>query len=304
MNLQKKSPKKSATAAFSAQGKILALVGPTAAGKTDIALKLAEVYPVEVICADSRTIYKGMDIGTAKPTFEEQALVPHWGLDLVHPGESYSVADFVSYAEQKMQEIWSRGNVAVVVGGSGMYIDALLFGYKFRNLAADQQSYGSMPHDELVALAKSRYPAETKHIDVKNTRRLLQLLEKGPANSADRGALKYAAKIIGIDPGKDNLQIRIVKRTDKMLNQGFVQECKRLVKRHGADSPVLQTTGYSAVVSYLEGQISFEDMRAKIIGDTKKLAKKQRTWFRRNPHIQWVSREQEALAAAASYLQA
>lgn len=304
MILQKKSPKKSATAAFSAQGKILALVGPTAAGKTDIALKLAEVYPVEVICADSRTIYRGMDIGTAKPTFEEQALVPHWGLDLVRPGEAYSVAEFVNYAEQKMLEIWSRGNAVILVGGSGMYIDAVLFGYKFRNLVANQQGYASMSHDELVVLAKSRYPAEIKYIDVKNTRRLIQLLERGPANSADRDALKYTVKIIGIDPGKENLQIRIVERADEMLNQGFVQECETLVERYGADCPTFQTTGYSAVINFLEDQLSFEDMRTKIISDTKKLAKKQRTWFRRNPHIHWISQQEEVLAVATSYLQA
>ncbi len=304
MNLQKKLPKRSTTAVSSPHGKLLAIVGPTAAGKTGVALSLAGQYPIEIICADSRTIYRGMDIGTAKPTLKEQAQVPHWGLDLVKPGESYSAAQFVIYAEQKIQEIWARGNAAVIVGGSGMYIDALLFGYKFRNATSQKQDFSLMPYDELVTLAQNQYPAEIKHIDVKNTRRLVQLLERGPVNSADRDDLKYQAKIIGIDPPKGNLQIRIDKRTDQMLKQGFVQECELLVNTYGNSCRALQTTGYSAVVGYLRGAMSYEDMRQRIVIDTRRLAKKQRTWFHRNSHIEWAADEEEALAIANSYLQA
>ncbi len=304
MSLQKKSPKKFTTAVSSPQGKLLAIVGPTAAGKTSVVLSLAGQYPIEIICADSRTIYQGMDIGTAKPTLEEQAQVPHWGLDLVKPGESYSAAQFVKYAEQKMQDIWERGNTAVIVGGSGMYIDALLFGYKFRSPAAQPQDFSMMPHSDLVALAQSQYPDEIRHIDVENTRRLVQLLEKGPANRADRNELKYQVTIIGIDPSKDDLQMKIEKRTDEMLKQGFVQECKTLVNVYGNRCSTLQTTGYSAVVSYLQGEAGYEDMRQRIVIDTRRLAKKQRTWFRRNSHIEWSTDEEKALVIAASYLEA
>jgi len=304
MNLQKKSPKKFATAVSSSQGRLLAIVGPTAAGKTSVVLRLAAQYPIEIICADSRTIYQGMDIGTAKPTLEEQAQVSHWGLDLVEPDGGYSAAQFVDYAEQKIQEIWERGNAVVIVGGSGMYIDALLFGYKFRSPIAKPQDFSKMPHGELVALAQSQYPDEIRHIDVKNTRRLVQLLEKGPASSADRDDLKYQAKIIGIDPPKGNLQMRIEKRTDTMLKQGFVQECELLVNTYGDSCLALQTTGYSAVVSYLQGEASYEDMQQRIVIDTRRLAKKQLTWFRRNSHIEWSTDEENALAIAASYLEA
>ncbi len=304
MNLQKRSPKKSAAAASSSQGKLLAIVGPTAAGKTGIALSLAKLCPIEVICADSRTIYQGMDVGTAKPTFEERAQVPHWGLDLIEPGGSYSAAQFVSYAEQKMREIWSRGNAAVIVGGSGMYIDALLFGYKFRTPTSPQQDYSLMSHDELLGLAQKQYPIEISHIDVKNKRRLVQLLEKGPTDYSDRQRLKYTVKIIGIDPSRTNLQVRIEKRTRQMLEQGFVQECESLAKAYGVSCFALQTTGYAAVVSYMQGRLSYDDMYQKIVADTKKLAKKQRTWFQRNPFIEWSADEDEALAFAASYLQA
>lgn len=304
MSSQKELLAKYRDAASSPQGVLIALVGPTASGKTSAALGIADDYPIEIICADSRTIYQGMDIGTAKPTWLERVTVPHWGLDIVTPREKYSVAEFVAYAEQKLSEIWSRNCAAVLVGGSGMYIDALLFGYSFRTLSAQNLNYAAMPQEDILSLAKRRYPNDIKNIDVKNTRRLVQLLEKGPVNNTDREMLKYNVKIIGINPQKGNLQMRIEKRTDKMLKQGFVQECKTLVDTYGDSCSALQTTGYSAVASYLKGEVSYEDMQQRIVIDTRRLAKKQLTWFRRNPYIEWVESGDEAVATGISYLNA
>lgn len=304
MNLPKKSPALSSNGTSSQKGKIVAIVGPTAAGKTGVALAIADKFPVEIICADSRTIYKGMDIGTAKPSTDEQARVPHHGLDLILPGEKYSVAEFVNYAEEKMQEIWSRDRAVLIVGGSGMYMDALLFGYKFRDEPLDAENVDDLSHDELLEQARQLYPDHVNAIDVKNTRRLRQLVAKGPANTSDRQHLKYDAKIIGIGPCAADLQIRIEKRTDAMLNQGIVQECKTLLRQYGADCPALQTTGYAPVVRYLSGEIDKVTMRAQIIADTKKLAKKQRTWFKRNSFIEWTTNGGEALKIAVSYLRA
>lgn len=304
MSSQKKSPVQSSSAISSQKGKILAIIGPTAAGKTGVALAIAENNPVEIICADSRTVYKGMDIGTAKPTSEERTPVPHHGLDMILPVEKYSVAEFVTYAEEQIQEIWSRNKSVLIVGGSGMYIDALLFGYKFRDEPMGSENTDELSYEELVARAKELYPDHVNTIDVKNTRRLRQLIARGPSNADDRLHLKYDVKIIGIDPGAAKLQMRIEKRTDAMLNQGIVQECKELIEEHGADCPALQTTGYAPVVRYLSGEIDKATMRAQIIVDTKKLAKKQRTWFKRNSFIEWTINGEEALKIAVSYLRA
>ncbi|MDQ5944269.1 MAG: tRNA dimethylallyltransferase [Patescibacteria group bacterium] len=304
MSLQKKSPVQLRSVVSSANGKILAIVGPTAVGKTGVALELAEKYPVEIICADSRTIYKGMDIGTAKPTAEERTRVPHHGLDLILPGEKYSVADFVNYAEEKIQEIWLRDRAVLIVGGSGMYVDALLFGYKFRDEPLDSEYVDDLSQDELLERARQLYPDHVDTIDVKNTRRLRQLVTKGPADTSDRRHLKYDVKIIGIDPGSENLQIRIENRTDAMLKQGFVQECKTLLGQYGNDCPALHTTGYAAVMRYIAHEIDETTMRAQMITDTKRLAKKQRTWFKRNSFIEWTINGEEALKIAVSYLRA
>jgi len=288
--------------ANSSENKLVAFVGPTASGKTQAALDLAKIIPSEIICADSRTVYKELDIGTAKPTAEDQSRIPHYGLDLVSPGEKYSVADFVICAEGALRDIWARNKTAILVGGSGLYIDAILFGYKFRNQARDIKDWEKYSNDELMQLAKKLYPGAINTIDVKNTRRLQQLILRGPTNTSDRESLKYEVKIIGIDPGLENQQIRIEKRTDNMLGQGFVQECDNLIKKYGKDCPTLQTTGYSAVAEYLTGKQDLDTMRRQIITDTKRLAKKQRTWFRRNSLITWVRDENTAIDMAVSYL--
>ena len=286
----------------SRKNKLVTIVGPTASGKTQVALDLAKIIPAEIICADSRTVYKELDIGTAKPTAEDRSLIPHYGLDLVLPGEKYSVANFAGYAEGVMHDIWARNKTAILVGGSGLYLDAVLFGYEFRNQTRDIKDLEEYSNDELIQLSKRLYPGAINTIDVKNTRRLQQLILRGPANTSDRESLKYEVKIIGIDPGLENLQIRIEKRTDNMLSQGFVQECDNLIKKYNKDCPTLQTTGYSAVVKYLTGKQDLDMMREQIIVDTKRLAKKQRTWFRRNPFITWMQDENTAIDTAVSYL--
>lgn len=284
------------------KNKLVAIVGPTASGKTQVALDLAKIISAEIICADSRTVYKELDIGTAKPTAEDRSLIPHYGLDLVLPGEKYSVVDFSGYAEGVLHDIWARNKTAILVGGSGLYLDAVLFGYEFRNQVRSIEDLEKYSNDELMQLAKKLYPGAINIIDVKNTRRLQQLILRGPANTSDRESLKYEVKIIGIDPGLENLQTRIEKRTDNMLGQGFIQECDNLIKKYNKDCSTLQTTGYSAVVEYLTGRQDLDMMRGQIIADTRRLAKKQRTWFRRNPFITWVQDEDTAVDMAVSYL--
>lgn len=300
MTLSSRSRLKSQTAANSRR--LVVIIGPTASGKTDVAIRLAKEYQGEIICADSRTIYKGMDIGTAKPTLEEQALVPHYGLDLVEPNEQYSVAQFQAYADQKINQIWQKNKPVILVGGSGMYIDAVLFGYQFRSELQDRVAVESMSREELVMLAEKLFPQALDAIDVKNTRRLQQLILRGPFLSADRAHLKYHAKIIGISLEKAKLQMRIRKRANEMLKNGFVQEYKRLKRAWGADCPALKTTGYATIGRYLSAELGEERLEEEIVRDSMRLVKKQMTWFKRNPHIEWADSSDAAFKQAAFYL--
>lgn len=288
MSLSERSRKKSHRAKASRLGPLLAIVGPTASGKSGLAHRVARATDAEILCADSRTIYKGMDVGTAKPTEQEQAEIRYHGLDLVVPDEQYSAADFVNYAKQVITDTRSRGKRLIIVGGSGMYIDALLFDYSFRQDLQDPEVVANLDKDELLMQAQALYPQEIIEFDVKNTRRLRELLVRGPVNDADRTELKYEVKILGIALDPDILQERIIIRTKEMLNQGFVQEVKELLQVYSATSPGLSSTGYRQVVDWLneEGH-DLGVLESTISMATRKLARKQRTWFRRNEYIEW-----------------
>lgn len=288
MSLPKRSQQKSHRAKVSRSGPLLAIVGPTASGKSGLAHRIASAAGAEILCADSRTIYRGMDIGTAKPTRQDRAAIRYHGLDLVAPDERYSAADFVHYAKQVINEVKSRNKPLIIVGGSGMYIDALLFDYSFRQDLQDPEIVASLGIDELLAQAKAMFPQEIIEFDVKNTRRLRELLVRGPSNTADRAELKYDVKMLGIALDSEVLQQRIAVRTKEMLNQGFVQEVERLLRAYPATSPGLSSTGYLQVVRWLEeGNHDMTALESTISAATRKLAKKQRTWFGRNVNIAW-----------------
>ncbi len=304
MSLPKRSQQKSHHAEASGSGSLLAIVGPTASGKSGLAHRIALATGADILCADSRTIYRGMDIGTAKPTVYEQSEIRYYGLDLVAPDERYSAADFVSYAKQVMREVQNRNKPLILVGGSGMYIDALLFDYSFRqNLHCDAGVVANLGTDELLAQARALYPQEIIGFDVKNTRRLRELLVRGPASTADRAELKYDVKILGITVDAEGLQGRIIIRTKEMLNQGFVQEVESLLRAYSATSPGLKSTGYSQVVSWLEeGGHDMAALESDISMATRRLAKKQRTWFGRNAHIAWDDDMSRLESAGIGYL--
>lgn len=275
--------------------KLVAIVGPTASGKTTLAIKLAKKYNGQIVCADSRTIYRGIDIGTAKPTQAEQKQVKHYLLDIVKPNEDFNAKRFKEMAQAAIDNIWRKGKLPFLVGGSGMYIDAVLFGYQFRHprLYPDQ-NLDDKSLDELIAIAQKKYPKSIKEIDIKNRRRVEQLILKGPAKDDDRRKLELNALIIGLCPDTTLLKEKIALRTDEILRLGFVDEVKKLRSTYGNDTVALQTTGYSAVSQYLDGKLGEVQLRQAIIKQTFELAKKQITWFKRNKYVQWVKNNQEA----------
>lgn len=268
---------------------LVVIVGPTASGKTSLAISLAERFGGEIICADSRTIYKDMDIGTAKPTRQEQARVPHWGLDLVAPGERYTAADFKVYTQQKIDEIRARGHIPFLVGGTGLYIDAVIFDYQF----GPEADAGLRSQLEQLSLEELHEYCLKHNVQLPenalNKRYVIQAIERN-GRPTERSMEPISASIIvGIATEKDVLRTRIAQRAEQLFEDGVVQEATMLGEKYGWDSPAMTGNIYPLIHSYLLGEVSLVDIKAKNTTADWHLAKRQLTWLRRNPYIRWLS---------------
>lgn len=268
---------------------LIVIVGPTASGKSALATQVSEVYCGEIVCSDSRTIYKGMDIGTAKPSKEDQARVPHWGLDLVEPGERFTAADFQAYARKKIQEIRARGHVPVLVGGTGLYVDGVIFNFEFKNTLLEKQRklFEEMSIEQLLQLLQKHHIPLPENS--KNKRHLIRRLEIGGINDSRQNQPVENCIIVGITTNTDELKLRIRGRSEQLFDDGVVEEAKRLGNKYGWDSEAMTGNIYRLVHEYVLGQISEDILREKFIVADWQLAKKQLTWFRRNPYIKWMS---------------
>lgn len=268
---------------------LIIIAGPTASGKTGLAIELALEFGGEIISADSRAIYKGMDIGTAKPSLAERQGVPHWGFDLVEPNETFSAADFKDYALQKIKEIRERGRVPFLVGGTGLYVDAILYDYQF-GPPADNDRRRMLEMMSIVELQK--YCIENNISlpeNSKNKRYLIRAIEQGGTNSKRRQVPIDNSIIVGIATERDLLRARIENRTEQLFADGVVEEATRLGKKYGWESEAMTGNIYPLVHRYLEHQLSFEEMKERFTTLDWRLAKRQITWLRRNAHIRWLS---------------
>ncbi len=248
--------------------KIVMIVGPTASGKTDLALKLAKKFNGEIIAADSRTLYKAMDIGTAKPTVQERRDVTHHLVDALAIGEKFSVADFKQKAEASIAEITARNKLPIVVGGSGLYVDSLLYEYSF---------------GESEGKRSSQNP---RHLAV--------------SNRGDHSSTRARTLVIGIDVDKDILEKRIEHRIEAMIKAGLVEEARALSQNHGWELESMKT--YTPLQGYIEGEETLEEAKTKLFIKDRQLAKKQRTWFKRNKSIQWVNDPKQAVVLVTTFL--
>lgn len=263
---------------------LIVILGPTASGKTAYAIRLARLIGGEVICADSRTVYRGMDIGTAKPTEPERAGVPHWGLDLIEPDQRYSLYDFQRYAMAKIAEIRQRQHVPLLVGGSGLYINSVIYDYRLAGGDYDPTTRAELEKlspDELRRLAIRRGAKLPRDLD--NKRRLVRSLETGGVSN-NCGHLSRQTIVIGIAVDKEKLSQRISERAEQMLERGLVDETERLIARYGMVEP-LRRNAYGVVAKYLTGQIYEAELIEQISAKDRQLVKKQLTWWR-NPR--WV----------------
>lgn len=283
----------------------VAVVGPTAGGKTALGLELARRYHGEIVCADSRTIYQGMDIGTAKPTANERVAVAHHMLDLIEPNERYSAQRFKTEAEAVIKGIERRHNLPIVVGGTGLYVYSLMYDYTFPAGPRDEEreELEATPLSKLVARLLQAAPTVASTIDLNNPRRVIRALETLGQPRAEAQGLKPNFLIIALAPKKDQLNKQIAQRTNQMFQIGLVDEVERIVAKYGPRLEVLRSPGYAEILDFLAGRISQEEAAEQINLHTRQLVRRQLTWLRRNPDLQWVTTAAEGLAVAETFLQ-
>jgi len=268
--------------------KLLVLVGETASGKSALGLRLAQQFKGEIICADSWTVRREANIGTAKPTAAEQALVPHHILDIVRPNEDFTAAVFKDLANQAITDIADRGKLPIMVGGTGLYVDGVLYDYGFLPAGdrAAREALNILSGEQLLAKIATEN-IELGDVDTGNKRRLIRLLETGGQRPTKK-ALRPNMLIIGLKTERACLEQRITRRVDDMLKAGLEAEVRGLVARYGWDCEALKGISYAQWKGYLNGTEGLDQTRQKIIKATLDLAKRQRTWFKRNQSIHWL----------------
>lgn len=256
---------------ISDQTPLVVIVGETASGKSALALEVALEYNGEIICADSRTIYKGMDIGTAKPSLEDQKLVKHHLLDIITPDVKFSVADFKGLTHATIEHIRQRGKLPIMVGGTGLYVDSVLYDYQFSSPQAER--------------------------DEQNPRHL-----KKTTDSARSTTPRGQTLVIGLQIERDELEQRISRRVDQMFVDGLLDEAKAVSGRYGWQAPGLQTIGYKELQAVFAGEQTQVQAAQQIIKSTIAYAKRQRTWFKRNKSIHWVNNSNNAKTLVKNFL--
>lgn len=276
--------------------KVIAVVGATASGKTEYSINLAQNIGGEIISADSRLVYKGFDIGTAKPTPKEMCGIPHHMIDIVEPEFEYSAALFKDEARKKIYEIHQRGKIPIVAGGTGLYIDILLKNFVLPKIEPNKElryELSSIPSQDLhQKLQKLDAEAAQKisSSDKKKIIRALEIIEKTGHRISEvcsKGAPEFDVKWIGRNFDRKILYERINKRVDSMIEKGLVEETKNLIEKHGKISNIVDTIGYREISRYLEGEITLQEAIDLLKQNTRHYAKRQLTWFRRNPEIEW-----------------
>lgn len=289
--------------------KLIILTGPTAVGKTALSVHLAKAVNGEIISADSVQVYKHLDIGSAKVTQKEMQGVPHHLIDVLDPTEEFSVAAFQRLARKVMEEIYARGHVPVIVGGTGFYIQAVLYDIDFAQTEDDgyraylEQLYKDEGADALYDLLLKKDPASANSIHKNNVKRVIRALEYehqtgqqiSTHNATERektSPYNFAYFVLNCDRAK--LYERIEQRVDIMMEQGLVDEVKSLVSEYGLsrDMVSMQGLGYKEILQYLDGEISLDEAVYILKRDTRHFAKRQLTWFRRERDVIWVDKDQ------------
>lgn len=285
--------------------RVVVILGPTATGKSHCAIEVAKRFNGEIISGDSMLVYKEMNIGTAKPTADELQAVPHHLVDILPPDASFNVVDFVEQAKALIADINSRGKLPIIAGGTGLYIKALLEDYAFnsvdedtelrRSLEAEADTNGTEAlHKRLTELD----PEAAERIHPNNVRRVVRALESALRGDtiSQQGAAEspYDALVFGLNMERSALYERINRRVDLMLEAGLEQEVHRLLEQGvSPECQSMQSIGYRQMVWYLNGSMSYEDAVDKLKQATRNFAKRQVTWYKKMPYINWLELESE-----------
>lgn len=275
--------------------KVIAIVGPTASGKTKLAIEMAKNLGTEIISADSRLVYKGFDIGTAKPTKEEQQMVKHHMIDVVEPEYDFSVADFADEARKIISVLHAHSKVPIIAGGTGLYFRILLENYDMPRIEANPQlraDLEKLSNEELFAKLKEVDSISAEKIHQNNRVRVIRALEvsllAGNPFSSIKGIKNNEYEVEWVFPeieSREALYDRINKRVDAMIDEGLIEETKDLLAKHGRIKNLVNTIGYQEIIEFLDNEISLDDAVEKIKQNTRRYAKRQLTWFRRNPNL-------------------
>lgn len=283
--------------------KVIVICGPTASGKTALSIELAKKINGEIISADSMQIYKDMNIGAAKPTKEEMQGIKHYLLDFVSPEIRYSVADFKEQAEEAIKEIIKKGKTPIVVGGTGLYINSLIYGIEYAKTEFDdeyrkelEKIYLKKGLEYLYNEAMRIDPEAMQTISKNDKKRIMRVLEiynetgktKTEQDKESRKEVKYDYYVFALNMEREILYERINKRVDIMLEQGLVEEVKFMLKKYKEFPTAMQGLGYKEVKYYLDSMITYKEMVEKIKMETRRYAKRQITWFKKNKQTIWL----------------
>jgi tRNA dimethylallyltransferase len=287
---------------------LVAIVGPTAVGKSALALRLAQAFDGEIVSADSRQVYRYMDIGTAKPSPEERALVPHHLIDIVDPDQDFTLALYQDTASSAIGDIQRRGRLALLVGGSGLYVKSILDGLSIPRVAPDAELRHSLEqkatregHTSLYNELKKVDPVAATEIDPRNVRRVIRALEVyratgTPFSNHRKSMPSFDYLMIGLTTDRDNLYGKIDSRVDSMMERGLAGEVEGLLERgYSLDLPAMSGLGYKQIGQYINGELGLEEAVQRLKYDTHRFARHQYAWFRPGDEsIHWFDVKDEA----------
>lgn len=285
--------------------KVIVICGPTASGKTALSIELAKKINGEIVSSDSMQIYKDMNIGSAKVTNEEMQGIKHYMIDYVSPDERFSVADYKTNAKNAIEEIIKKGKTPIVVGGTGLYIDALIYEIEYKDIKIDENYRKELQEIEknqgLEVLYKKALEIDPKAMekisqnDSKRIMRVLEIYKATGKNKTEQEAesrlkeIPYDYKVFALTMDRDKLYVRINKRVDIMIENGLIDEVKKLLEKYSEFPTAMQGLGYKEVRDYLQEKITKDEMIEKIKQESRRYAKRQLTWFRKNKQTIWLN---------------
>ena len=295
--------------------KLLVILGPTASGKSELAIKLAKKNNGEIVSADSRQIYRGLDIGTAKPAQKEREIIKHYLIDIKKPNQLYTVWEYKRNAIEAINQIIKNGKVPFLVGGTGLYVKAIVDNLEIPKVKPDWRLRKSLELKIKTRGLKSLYnelikidPEAAYIVDSQNPRRIIRAMEvaiktrKPFSQQRKKGKYLFDILEIGLSLDKEKLKENIEKRVDKMMKMGLVKEVKNLIKIYDKNLPTFDAIGYREIIDYLNKKISLTEAIKEIKKNTWHFAKRQMTWFKRDSRIHWINNYKKAERLVEKFL--